>query len=176
MNKHPNYFLSQLIQMNLSWRLSNAVMCLFFGLASYVQHNDEYALFWMTVYALPCFTSLMTALDLKIIHLDIFHKLMYLFLILYILFSFFLFYQALCIVISSREYNFLAFQQGKEFIGVLIIDTWALLSIYFINVRNIPFDALMTTTAKIVIFLLAISPLLLWAYHGCFGNKEPQLT
>lgn len=79
-------------------------------------------------------------------------------------------------MISSGEYNLLAFQEGKEFIGVLIIQSWQLLSIYFINASNIPFDALMTTTAKVVIILLAISPLVLWAYHGCFGNKKPELT
>ena len=165
------YFVFQ--QMNFTWRLSNAIMCLFFGLASYVQHNDELALFWITVYALPCLVSFFTALDFKkVIHSDIFHKLMYFLLTLYIIFSLYLFYKALSIVISSSEYNLLAFQEGKELFGVIIIQCWLLLSIYFINAR-IPFDALMTTTAKIVIIFLALSPLALWAYHGCFG-QEPQ--
>lgn len=159
--------------MSLTWRVSNAIMCLFFGLASYVQHNDEYALFWITVYALPCFTSLASSLDLKFIYCETFHRVMYLGLFFYVSFSLYLFYRALDIVISNGEYNLQMynFQEAKELFGVIIIQSWILLSIYILVPVHI---TIMTTASKVAILGLSLTPLALWVYHGCFGQEEEK--
>ena len=162
--------------MNLTWRLSNAIMCLFFGLASYVQHNDEYALFWITVYALPCLITLAIVLNCKMIYCHIFHQTVYILLSLYIIFSLYLFYRAVYIVVNDGQYNLFAYQEGKELFGVLIIQAWFLFTIYFLNAR-IPFDAIMNPLAKSILLILAISPLAMWIYHGCgFGLQQPELV
>ncbi|XP_077491428.1 transmembrane protein 220-like [Amblyomma americanum] len=44
------------------FRLSNAVMALFFAMASCVQINDPDALLWIVAYALPCFACVSEAL------------------------------------------------------------------------------------------------------------------
>ncbi|KAI2797847.1 hypothetical protein BLOT_015267 [Blomia tropicalis] len=154
-------------------------MALFYALATYVQHNDEYPLFWMMIYAIPCLITILIAFDSRSTYVDLFHRMIYTALCLYMIFSIYLFIVAMHVIGSNQdkdgnqEYNILDYQEGKELFGVLIIQSWLLITIYFLNAK-VPFDVLMTWTSKLIIIILSISPLALWAYHGCYGSPEKR--
>ena len=155
--------------MSLAWRISNAIMALFFGLATYVQHNDEFAVFWILVYFIPCIICILVVLQVMITRAH-FQTFLYILIAFYMAFSCYLFYRVVLVVLPSDNYNLLHYQEGKEMFGVLIIETWLLIVVYFLNAR-VPFDSLLTKTAKGSIVLLSLSPLGLWIYHGCFGQN-----
>ena len=162
--------------MNITCRLANAIMCLFFGLASYVQHNDEWAILWISVYALPCIMCLVMAVDCTFLYNHrYFHLSVYSMLIMYMFFSLYLFGRAGIAVVNGGQYtkNLLEHQEVKELFGVVIIQSWLLFNIYLLNAQ-IPFDALINRSAKVVIIVLAMSPFSLWLYHGCFGEREKK--
>lgn len=159
--------------MNITWRVANALLSLFFGLAAYVQHNDELAVFWTSVYALPCLHCLLVVLDCKLLYCAPFHKAILSLLGLYMIFSVYLFYRAVRIALTTQQYNLFHYAEGKELLGLLIVQSWMVLSVYFLNVR-IPFDAMMSHTAKGLIICLALSPFALWLYQGCFGQSQPN--
>ena len=150
-----------------NWRISNAIMTAFFAMATYVQHNDDHPFFWMLVYALPCSITFSMMIDLKLCHTIHMQRFLLLLLNMYLFFSIYLFIRAIKVVIENNHYNLLEFQECKELFGILIIECWLMICIYVINIRT-PLEAWMTSVSKLVIFLLSISPILLWIYHGCF--------
>lgn len=160
---------------SLTWKLSNCVMAVFLALASYVQHNDEYPVWWMLVYAVPCLVCLTMVADCKSLHSASMQRMLYFLLLGYFLFSLYLFTRGVRIVIDTGDIDLLAHQETKEMFGVLIVETWLLLCTYFVNAR-LPFDALMTRVFKWSIVILSLSPIALWLYHGCFGQSTPNVS
>lgn len=159
------------------WRFSNGIMTLFFALATYVQHNDEYALCWMLIYFVPCVITMMIMFDVQFCQTIQMRRLIYFLLTIYVLISIWLSVQAAKIIVNDENanLNLLQHQEWKEFFGVLIIQCWLLICIYVTNIHY-PLDALMTNLFKIFIILLSLFPISLWIYHGCFGNDNKMKT
>lgn len=164
------------LKMALIWRISNGIMTLFFALATYVQHNDEYALCWMLIYFIPCIITSMIMFDVQFSQTIQMRRVIYFLLSIYIIISIGLSVQAAKIIANDKNENFnlLQHQEMKEFLGVLIIKCWLLICVYVTNIHH-PLDPLMTNVCKISIILLSLFPISLWIYHGCFGTDNHKV-
>lgn len=140
------------------WRLASVVMALFFGLATIVQHNDPDWLVWMCIYATPCTFSLVQALAPTTARDAVYRAIMRATLVFYVLLDIYL----LASFFADGKGTFLDSEEGREFLGVLIIALWLGISLYFTDVELAKGSSTILAT---LVGIFCAMPLTVWLVH-----------
>jgi len=148
----------------MHWQISNMIMTIFFAFATYVQHNDVDSVLWITIYSVPCLISLFQVILPAINKYYFYHIIIRLLLVIYILLTT-TFLQEF--VINSNiidNYNPLHSEEGREFLGLIIIVIWISISIYYMS-AELPTDVIVSKKIKLSVIGFSIAPVLVWIYH-----------
>ena len=156
-------------EMSFHWKVANIIMAFFFASAAYVQHNDVDPLIWITIYSIPCLLCL-TQIFMPFINNNyLFHFLIRLLIIFYVILNFSLFLIFIRTTNQLNEYNPLNVEEGREFMGTSIIIVWFLISIYYMSTQ-IPSEVVVSRRVKIFVISLSLSPIVTWAY--CIAHQN----
>ena len=156
-------------EMSFHWKVANIIMAFFFASAAYVQHNDVDPLIWITIYSIPCLLCLIQIFMPFINNNYLFHFLIRLLFIFYVILNFSLFLIFIRTTNQLNEYNPLNVEEGREFMGTSIIIVWFVISIYYMSTQ-IPSEVVVSRRVKIFVISLSLSPIVTWAY--CIAHQN----
>ncbi|XP_072168370.1 transmembrane protein 220-like [Diadema setosum] len=144
------------------WRLGNLLMAVFFGLASFVQHNDPDSEIWMLAYGIPAFLCLMQCCKPSISENIIWRYISTFHLVLcacgeaYILFSMYF----TSTIAGAQAQQWFEREEVREFAGLFLVTTW--LSLCIMQTKN-GSESSPSKSIVCLAILLVITPFILWA-------------
>ena len=142
--------------MAVFWRIVNGVMATFFTLAATVQHNDPDWFIWIPLYSVPAVISVTQCLCVPITAHYRYERCLKGCLVIYTMISLHL----LAHYFSHGSGHLLESEEGREFLGCLIIMAWILTClVYGSGFKEI------TIKEKILVAFFSCLPLLIWAAH-----------
>jgi hypothetical protein len=148
----------------MHWKIANVIMTIFLAFAAFVQHNDVDYMLWITIYAIPCFMSLFQVILPMINRYYLYHIIIRVLLVIYILLSTAFSYEFAIKSYNSDNYNPLHSEEGRELLGLIIIVIWILISVYYMS-SELPTDVIVSKKIKLGVIGFSITPVLVWIYY-----------
>lgn len=145
--------------MSVFWRVVNGVMAIFFTLAAIVQHNDPDWFIWIPLYSVPAVISFTQCLCVRVTGHPNYERCLKACFVIYTMISLHL----LAYYFSNGKGNLLETEEGREFLGCLIIMAWILTCVYY----GTGFKEI-TIYERILVAFFSCLPLIIWAAHYYF--------